>query len=87
MPALVFADPARRHRWDRDNVKYLAAVDADDGNGRTERECVLCHMKKITVHYVRGFPGHEWRTADGKLWVGQATPPCLDEVRQEDSEN
>jgi hypothetical protein len=71
---------ARRHDWDIDNVKRRAAIDAKDGKGRTERTCKLCKMVKVTIHYARGFPGREWRTADGKIWRGQATPPCLDRV-------
>ena len=80
MPALEFPVKARRHSWNLDTAKHLAAVDCKDGNGRTERTCKNCQMVRITVHYPHGFPGKEWRTRDGKLWHGQMTPPCLEVV-------
>jgi len=87
MPAVVFSTPARKHEWRKLPAVYLAAADSPDGNGRTERPCSLCGLRKITVHGAQGFPWREWRTAAGKVWTGEATPPCLEGVRQDDSEN
>ncbi len=71
--------PARKHRWDRDRTTHLAAAEFADSNGRTFRPCVLCNMVRITVHGGDGKSfWREWRTRDGELWVGEATPPCLD---------
>mgnify|MGYP001562051304 FL=1 len=80
VPALEFPAKPRRHSWNLDTVKHLAAVACKDGNGRTERTCEHCGMVKITVHYQRGLPGREWRTRKGDLWQGQMTPPCLEVV-------
>lgn len=73
MPELV--TPTPRHSWGSP-VTVLPA-DSSDGNERTERTCAHCGLVKITVHYARGLPGREWRTKEGKRWVGDATPPCL----------
>lgn len=70
----------RRHNWPHegeDNYRRLDASACPDGNARTERTCSACSLVKITVHPVHGFPFREWRTRDGKLWRGDATPPCL----------
>jgi hypothetical protein len=80
MPALSFPAATRRHRWGDLPTVYIAACDAPDGNGRTERTCSHCAMVRITVHYAQGFPEREWRTAAGAVWHGDATPPCLDQV-------
>lgn len=68
---------ARKHKWDRDKERRIAAIDCPDGNERTERDCVSCGLVKITVHPPHGFPWREWRTKDGGKWVGAGTPPCL----------
>jgi hypothetical protein len=68
-------EPARNHSWGE--PKTILPHESPDGNERTDRVCSLCSMVKITVHPGRGFPWRAWRTKDGKLWVGDATPPCL----------
>ena len=72
-PAIV-----RKHKWDRDHERRLDGSTFADGNARTERDCIHCAMTKITVHPVQGLPWREWRTKNGDLWVGTATPPCLE---------
>jgi hypothetical protein len=70
----------RRHRWDREQVKYLAHIECSDGNSRTLTPCLQCEMVKVTVIPPHGFPWHEWRTRAGSVWVGEATPPCIPQV-------
>lgn len=71
---------ARRHRY-RDDWRYLDGHDCPDGNSRTERPCAHCEIIKITVHPPHGYPWREWRTKGGNVYVGEATPPCLGEVK------
>ncbi len=73
MPSL-----AKRHSWNATDPKRIAACDCPDGNDRTEKTCPVCGLVKITVHPAQGFPWREWRTKDGKRWVGDATPPCVE---------
>ena len=68
---------AGRHEWNDGAERRLAATDAGDGNARNERDCLHCGMTRITVIPPHGYPWHEWRTRDGQVWVGEATPPCL----------
>ena len=78
--------PPRRHEWNKLPISYLGAFDErgnrqfPDGNARTLRFCSECGMVKVTVHPIRGLAWREWRTKDGKVWVGELTPPCLEEV-------
>jgi hypothetical protein len=68
------------HKWDHDKARFIAAHESPDGNGRHERTCIVCQMTKITIIPPRGlggFPWHQWRTKDGDIWTGEATPPCL----------
>jgi cytochrome c5 len=65
------------HEWDHANEKRLAASDSPDGCARNERTCMNCHMVKITVIPPHGYPWTQWRTRDGQVWVGEATPPCI----------
>jgi len=75
LPSNEFAKP-RLHSWDP-KAKYIQ--NCPDGNERTERTCRLCQMVKITVHAGDWRSAwREWRTRDGKIWGGTATPPCLD---------
>lgn len=70
----------RKHSWPKEGdegYRRLSGVDTSDGNDRTERVCTHCSMVKITVHPPHGDPWREWRTKDGKVWRGEATPPCL----------
>jgi hypothetical protein len=71
----------RQHRWPIETEKRLHGSEFPDGNDRTERSCPLCGMARVTVH---GAGDHsawrEWRTKDGSVWVGTATPPCLGEA-------
>lgn len=67
---------ARKHRWGD-------GVCVGDHLDRTERSCALCGLVKVTVHPPQGFPWREWRTRDGKVWRGDATPPCLDSETRE----
>ncbi|MPZ58455.1 MAG: hypothetical protein GEU91_18575 [Rhizobiales bacterium] len=76
--ATIAEAPARKHRWE--GHRWIHGHDSPDGCSRTERTCVLCTMVKITVHPPQGLPWREWRTFDGKVWHGTATPPCLDRV-------
>ncbi len=65
------------HTWPRDGedgYRHRPAELCADGN---ERTCARCGLIKVTVHPPRGFPWREWRTDKGKLWQGDATPPCL----------
>ena len=66
-----------RHKWDYDSEQRIAAGSTPDGNARNAKGCVNCGLIKITVLPDRGFPWHEWHTRDGKVWIGEATPPCL----------
>lgn len=68
----------RRHRWPSESERRIPACETSDGNDRTEKTCPHCGLVQITVHYPQGFPKREWRTADGKPWWGDATPPCLE---------
>jgi hypothetical protein len=69
---------AARHRWPKaGEPNYRSLVACIDGNDRTERVCLSCGLVKITVHPPKGFAWREWRTRDGKPWVGDITPPCL----------
>lgn len=73
----VSLNPARKHQWDRAREQRIARC--ADGNDRTERPCICCGMWKITVHAPdRRLAWREWRTADGKVWQGEATPPCIE---------
>jgi hypothetical protein len=65
-----------RHAWDHANERRLSS--GPDGNARNERDCIHCGMTRITVIPPHGFPWHEWRTREGKVWVGEATPPCVE---------
>ncbi len=67
------------HQWDHDHELRIAAQESPDGCERTERTCKRCGIVKITVHPAddRGFPWRQWRTAKGKIWDGQSTPPCV----------
>ena len=67
-----------RHKWPDDKrATVLVAHETPDGNERHERTCLQCGMTRITVVPPHGYPWHEWRTRDGQVWVGEATPPCL----------
>jgi hypothetical protein len=65
----------RRHRWDNASEQRFAATDSQ--NAYNAKRCSLCGMTKYTVIPPHGFPWHEWATADGKSWSGDATPPCF----------
>jgi hypothetical protein len=70
---------ARHHKWDHAGERRIAGVDTPDGNARNERDCVLCGITRITV-LTPEFPPrawHEWRTKNGNVYVGEATPPCI----------
>jgi hypothetical protein len=76
-PVLV---SAARHSWPHagePGYVPLHGSESPDGNDRTERHCEHCGLVKITVHPPSGIPWREWRTRDGRMWVGEATPPCL----------
>lgn len=72
---------ARKHAWDYGQVIYRAAQDCADGNERTEKPCLHCGLVKITVHPPYGRPWHEWRTRENAVYVGEATPPCVEIAR------
>jgi hypothetical protein len=77
MPAVEFPVKSRKHRWDIDNVKRIAACEFQDGNGRTERVCVTCRLIRITVHPPGGFPYRAWRHPNSKTeFICERTPPC-----------
>lgn len=65
----------RRHRWDHDSEKRFAAE--GERLAYNEKVCQVCKIKKLTIQPPSGFPWHEWVTANGKTWTGDATPPCL----------
>jgi hypothetical protein len=66
-----------RHEWDHRNSRLLSGFGAADGCARNERTCFKCGVVRITVMPPHGYPWHEWRTKDGGMYVGEATPPCL----------
>lgn len=72
--------PTHRHKWDHHHEIYIAPDTSRDGNERVEKVCMLCRMTKITVIPPRGqaFPWHEWRLPSGDVWIGEATPPCIE---------
>lgn len=78
---VVAAAITRRHSW----INEHWVAECADGNARTERECAHCHLMKITVHPPHGLPWREWRTKNGEVWQGTATPPCLVDVVNEGS--
>lgn len=51
----------KRHKWDHDNKRVILPADSEDGNERHERECLQCHIVKVTVIPPQDFPWHEWR--------------------------
>src|ERR1700674_825877 len=65
------------HKWDYDSEQRIAASACADGNDRNAKGCLNCKLIKVTIIPPRGFPWHEWHTRDGKVWVGEAPPPCL----------
>ena len=67
-----------RHSWNAADPVRRSGVDSIDGNDRTEKTCPACGLVKITVHPARGLPWREWRTKEGKGWVGDSTPPCVE---------
>lgn len=73
----MIAYKPRRHKWDNETEKRIAATEFSDGNARNIKSCQVCSMKRITVIPPNGFPWHEWLTADGRKWVGETTPPCF----------
>jgi hypothetical protein len=66
-----------RHRWNAIDVRRIPACESTDGNNRSERDCMLCGMVKVTVHPAQGLAWREWRTKSGSVWPGNLTPPCL----------
>lgn len=68
---------ARRHRWNVHDTQRIPACESPDGNDRTEKKCEHCSLIKITVHPPHGQPFRLWRTREGKIWQGDATPPCI----------
>jgi len=68
--------PARRHRWDHAHERRIPACDAPDGNDRTEKDCTLCGIVKITVHGADRTHWHKWRLSDGQEWPVDSTPAC-----------
>ena len=73
----------RQHAWPPgDAAKRLHGSEFEDGCDRTERgPCGHCGLIKITVHSLDGKTAwREWRTKAGQVWIGSATPPCLDGV-------
>jgi hypothetical protein len=54
-------EPApKKHRWDHDNEKRLAAAATASGCGETHRACKDCKLIKITVHPAHGRPWPEF---------------------------
>jgi hypothetical protein len=70
---IIPAPMQRRHRWD---LPRSVLTDTPSGCEETERECVDCHLVKITVHPPFGFPYRAWRTAAGMRATIEHTPPC-----------
>lgn len=70
--------PLRRvHRWDHEHERNLAASEFADGNARTERDCVLCGIVKVTVHAPNGFAWREWKHPKSDIYFqADHTPPC-----------
>ena len=74
---VVIETPARKHLWPPDSEVRLAATEFADGCARTEKTCPLCGLVKVTAHPPQGWPFREWRVCGGKVWRGDATPPCV----------
>lgn len=69
--------PPRRHRW---NEPFTVAEETHSGCQETHRLCALCGLTKVTVHTPGGQHYRAWKTAAGRPWTGDATPPCLGEI-------
>ena len=82
LPEPAESTSGRQHTWNVIPVARLDGTEFPDGNARTLRSCSICGMVKVTVHG-RGdrTAWREWRTKDGKVWVGELTPPCLTEEK------
>jgi hypothetical protein len=78
----VNALPPRKHRWDYQNERRLDSTQFDDGNARTERDCIFCHLTKVTVHPPSGFAWREWISpkAPTQRFQCDQTPPCITET-------
>lgn len=74
----IDALPPRKHHWNYQNERRIAATEFDDGNARTERDCLLCGLTKITVHPAQGFAWREWISpkAPATRFQCDQTPPC-----------
>jgi hypothetical protein len=83
MTEIVQNDSQRRHRWPKEGepgIVRLHGSEFKDGNHRTEKQCCLCGLIKITVHQAGGNRAwREWRTKHGQTYVGDLTPPCFGE--------
>jgi hypothetical protein len=80
---VVIMPRMHRHKWNYHTERHLAGSNFPDGNARTERDCMRCGITMITV-IPSGSPPrawHEWRAKDGKKWVGETRPPCLEESK------
>jgi len=67
----------RKHNWDLDTERRIAAAEFPDGNGRTIRVCKLCGLSRITVHPPHGYPWPEFLYPGAKLpFQCDHTPPC-----------
>ena len=78
----VNALPPRKHRWDYDNERRIAATEFEDGNARTERDCIFCHLTKVTVHQPNGIAYREWISTKARdvRFQCEQTPPCITET-------
>ena len=78
----VNALPPRKHRWDYDNERRIAATEFEDGNARTERDCIFCALTKVTVHQPNGIAYREWISAKARdvRFQCEQTPPCITET-------
>ena len=67
---------AGNHKWDYENEKRIAAVDAPDGCDRNEKSCILCGITKVTILPPHGFPYHEYRVGSAQM-VWTRRPECV----------
>jgi hypothetical protein len=68
------------HKWPpKEEWIVVTHRDAKDGNEHIIRQCLACDLVKETIITpVKTRAWHEWITASGEPWVGEATPPpCI----------
>jgi hypothetical protein len=67
------------HIWPhKEEWHVVLGSECPDGNEKLIRQCLACHIVKETViPPIMTHAWHEWITASGARWIGEATPPCI----------